>query len=31
MKMKIEIDINEAYPELAVRINAPVMTQDVEN
>ncbi len=30
MKMKIEIDINEAYPELAVRINAPVMTQDVE-
>lgn len=28
--MKIEIDINEAYPELAVRINAPVMTQDVE-
>lgn len=30
MKMKIEIDINEAYSELAVRINAPVMTQDVE-
>lgn len=30
MKMRIEIDINEAYPELAVRINAPVMTQDVE-
>lgn len=28
--MKIEIDINKAYPELAVRINAPVMTQDVE-
>ena len=28
--MKIEIDINKAYPELAVRINSPVMTQDVE-
>lgn len=28
--MKIEIDINKAYPELSVRINAPVMTQDVE-